>query len=92
MSSDVTIRGGYLRFNSIRKSDKGNYICIARNSVGEIDMELPIYIQNSDPITTVQEIVEISPERYDGNIGDDIRLVCSCRPQGRITWTKWVFF
>lgn len=99
MSSDVIIRDGYLRFNSLRKSDEGNYRCFAQNSVGDSDQTIQIYVRGQrrpgprpDPprpdFPEVQEEVNVSPSQHSGEPGEEIVLRCSAQPRGRVTWTK----
>ena len=86
MSADVVIREGFLRFNSLRKSDEGSYRCYARNNVGDHDQILQVYVRGQR--IPVAEDVSVSPERHTGQPGEEIKLTCSSQPQGRTTWTK----
>lgn len=96
MSSDVIIRDGYLRFNSLRKSDEGNYRCFAQNNVGDADQTIQVYVREQrrqDPRPQPrpepeQEDVNVSPIQHSGEPGEEIVLRCSSQPRGRVTWTK----
>uniref|UniRef100_W4VRB4 Putative heparan sulfate proteoglycan 2 n=1 Tax=Corethrella appendiculata TaxID=1370023 RepID=W4VRB4_9DIPT len=99
ISRDTVINQGYLRFNSLRKSDEGSYRCLARNNVGDHDQLLEIYVRSEQPQPPVRptrppvpnyETVAITPENYIGRTGDEIRLTCICTPTGagRIEWSK----
>lgn len=87
MSSDVIIRGGYLRFNSLRKSDEGSYRCHAQNNVGEADQTVQIYIRRGAPVV-VSEEVTVSPNHHNGEPGEEVVLRCSSNPRGRVIWSK----
>lgn len=87
MSTDIVIREGFLRFNSLKKSDEGSYRCYARNSVGDHDQILQVYVR-AQRGPSVPEEVSVSPERHTGQPGEEIKLVCNPQPQGRVTWTK----
>lgn len=93
ISSDVLIREGYLRFNSLRKSDEGTYRCSAQNDAGDGDQVIQIYVQEqrltpTRPPTPSREIVTVSPVRFDGEPGEDVTLRCQSNPRGRVTWSK----
>jgi Immunoglobulin domain len=102
MSQDVIIRDGYLRFNSLRKSDEGNYRCYAQNSVGDSDQTIQIYVRESrrpgpprpeqprprPDQPQPQEDVSVSPQQHSGEPGEEIVLRCTAYPRGRVTWTK----
>ncbi|XP_058175045.1 basement membrane-specific heparan sulfate proteoglycan core protein [Anopheles ziemanni] len=85
---------GMLRFNSLRQNDAGTYRCVARNDVGEVDALLTVYVRPADgglpPDGGSQEVerVEIMPNSFDGQPGQQIRLVCHCSPAARVTWSK----
>ena len=87
MSTDVTIEDGYLRFNSLRSSDMGSYSCNARNNVGDDDQLLQVFVRGDSRPPQVDE-VSVSPQRFEGQPGEEIILTCSSRPAGRITWSK----
>lgn len=86
MSSDVMIRDGYLRFNSLRKTDEGSYRCYAKNNVGDHDQILQVYVRGTTEAPI--EEVYISPDVYRGHPGDEITLTCATQPAGRVTWSK----
>lgn len=86
MSSDIYTRDGYLRFNSLQRSDSGSYRCYAQNSIGDHDQILNVYVRSSTPPTP--ENVYITPDNYDGRPGDEIKLSCDASPRGRVTWSK----
>jgi hypothetical protein len=85
MPTDVQIYDGLLRFNSLQKSDEGTYRCYAKNSVGQDDQILNIYVKSRQP---AQETVFISPESYNGSPGDEIKLQCTTQPRARVSWSK----
>lgn len=94
ISSDVLIREGYLRFNSLRKSDEGTYRCSAQNDAGDGDQVIQIYVQEQrqtptrPPPPSSREIVTVSPARFNGEPGEDVTLRCQSNPRGRVTWSK----
>lgn len=99
ISQDVIIRGGYLRFNSLRKSDEGNYRCYAQNNIGDNDQTIQVYVRESvredpqpprpqPPRPQPQEEVNVSPSQHSGEPGEEIVLTCTSYPRGRSTWTK----
>jgi Immunoglobulin domain len=104
MSNDVIIREGYLRFNSLRKSDEGSYRCSAQNNIGDSDQTIQIYVRGQRrpeqprpdqprpdqprPDPQPQEDVSVSPSQHSGEPGEEIVLRCSAQPRGRTTWTK----
>uniref|UniRef100_A0A182QPA6 Basement membrane-specific heparan sulfate proteoglycan core protein n=1 Tax=Anopheles farauti TaxID=69004 RepID=A0A182QPA6_9DIPT len=85
---------GLLRFNSIRQQDAGTYRCVARNDVGESDALLTVYVRPTGvptiPPPSWQDVerVEIMPNSYDGQPGEQVRLICQCSPTARVTWSK----
>ncbi|XP_052863350.1 basement membrane-specific heparan sulfate proteoglycan core protein [Anopheles cruzii] len=86
---------GLLRFNSLRLQDAGTYRCLARNDVGEADALLTVYVRTvGGPVVPppssngVEEQVVIMPSSFDGQPGQQIRLVCQCSPTARVTWNK----
>lgn len=88
ISTDTVQRGGYLRFNSLRKSDEGVYQCYAYNDVGEADQVIQIYVREQAPQPPPREEVTVDPAVYTGEPGREVKLFCSSRPQGVITWSK----
>lgn len=88
MSSDVIIRDGFLRFNSLRKSDEGTYRCFAQNEYGDADQVIQIYVRSRTQTPVEREEVVISPDHYSGEPGVEIVLRCSATPRGRVTWSK----
>lgn len=88
ISSDVVNRDGFLRFNSLRKSDEGNYLCSAENNVGSSDQTVQVFVRGDRVVPPVQEEVNVSPSQHSGEPGEEIRLRCASQPRGRITWTK----
>ncbi|XP_053672067.1 basement membrane-specific heparan sulfate proteoglycan core protein [Anopheles nili] len=85
---------GLLRFTSLRQNDAGTYRCIARNDVGESDILVMVYVRPSGtptrpPSSSVdEERVQIMPSSYDGQPGEQVRLICQCSPNARVTWSK----
>lgn len=88
ISSDVVIRDGFLRFNSLRKSDAGSYLCSAENNIGAKDQPVQVFVRGERLPPPVPEEVNVSPSQHTGDPGEEIRLRCSSQPRGRITWTK----
>ena len=89
ISSDVVIRDGFLRFNSLRKSDEGSYRCYAQNNVGDADQTIQVYVRGDRvPPPPQQEEVTVSPVQYNGEPGEEIHLTCSSNPRGRVSWSK----
>lgn len=92
LSSDIDINDGYLRFNSIQKSDEGDYRCTSRNYYGEDSKILHVYIRGDSPPTQPPypqpSIVEISPPHFSGRPGDEVRLSCSSQAGSRLDWSK----
>lgn len=88
ISSDVVIRGGFLRFQSLLKSDEGTYRCFAQNNVGESDQTVQVYVRRRQDPPVVSEEVTVSPDRFSGEPGEEVVLRCSSQPRGRVTWTK----
>jgi Immunoglobulin domain len=94
LSSDVIIREGHLRFNSLRKTDEGSYRCHAENDQGESEQIIQIYVRSRSvqpPPPQPQppsEDVSISPSYFAGEPGDEIVLRCVSQPRGRVTWSK----
>lgn len=86
ISSDVIIREGYLRFNSLRKSDEGTYRCFAQNNVGEADQTVQVFVRG-ERLNPIEE-VSVSPSQYTGEPGDEIVLRCVASPRGRVSWSK----
>lgn len=88
LSTDVIHRDGYLRFNSLRKSDEGSYQCVAQNDAGEADVTVPIYIRAQVVRPPAREEVRIEPSQYSGEPGEEIKLYCNPSPPGTVSWTK----
>lgn len=95
----VSIDGGYLRFNQIRKSDEGEYRCTARNEYGDDTQILRVFVQGEGgghhqpptarpPPPQSADLVEISPPNYSGHPGDEVRLECYSNAGGRLAWSK----
>uniref|UniRef100_A0A182P409 Terribly reduced optic lobes n=1 Tax=Anopheles epiroticus TaxID=199890 RepID=A0A182P409_9DIPT len=88
------IEGGLLRFNSLRLQDAGTYRCSARNSAGDTDTLLTVYVRQTagqtlpPPPSPDFETVEITPSGFDGPPGEIIRLFCRCSPTARVVWNK----
>lgn len=94
MSTDIDINEGYLRFNSIRKSDEGDYRCTSRNYYGDDTKILHVYVRESAtqppyvPPYPQPSIVEINPPYYNGRPGEEVRLSCSGQSGSRLDWSK----
>ncbi len=92
LSTDIIERDGYLRFNSLRKSDEGSYQCIARNDAGEADSVIFVYVREQQapppPTRPPREEVTIEPSQLSGEPGEEIKLYCTSSVPGSIVWTK----
>lgn len=91
LPAEATSDYGILRFTSLRKSDEGQYRCIARNSVGTADGILNVYVRQSSPPTSAPPTaptVLIQPNYYTGQPGDEVKLTCTSNEQGQIAWKK----
>lgn len=93
------VRGdsGLLRIASVRKSDEGEYICTARNSLGSDTQRAILYVQGSDessytpsPIPTeFGLIVTVNPSQYEARPGETVRFRCDVNQRGtQVQWTK----
>lgn len=86
---DIAINQGYIRFSSLRKSDEGDYRCIARNPVGEDSQILHVYVRERHrPQPQPIYLVEINPPNYRGKPGEEVRLSCNSQPEGELVWSK----
>ncbi|KAL1116702.1 hypothetical protein AAG570_005174 [Ranatra chinensis] len=78
------LHNGVLKFNSVRASDAGEYICHAENSAGVVTMTAIVIVHR------VPE-VEVTPQ---GSVtlmqGETLRLKCTAsgEPQPTVTWIK----
>lgn len=92
LSRDVEIREGYLRFNSIRKSDEGDYRCMAENDVGQKDELLRVFVKQPDrpqpPTRPPTHHIQVVPDRYHGAPGDNVVLTCGTDRFANVEWTK----
>lgn len=88
ISSDVIIREGYLRFNSLRKSDEGTYRCYAHNDAGDADQTIQVYVRSRQDPPAPEGEVNVTPSEYNGEPGVEIHLRCVAQPRGRVTWSK----
>lgn len=91
----VSIDGGYLRFNSIRKSDEGEYRCTARTAYGEDSQILRVFVNGGQqqppprpPPPQSSDLVQISPPSFHGQTGEEVRLDCYSPVGGRLVWSK----
>ncbi|XP_035902063.1 basement membrane-specific heparan sulfate proteoglycan core protein isoform X6 [Anopheles stephensi] len=91
---NIVNEGGLLRFNSLRLHDAGTYRCRASNNVGDVDEILTVYVRPTvgptipPPDSQEVERIEITPNSFDGQPGEKIRLVCRCSPTAHVVWTK----
>lgn len=94
LSHDVVVHQGTLRFNSIRKSDEGTYICIAENSVGRNDATIEIYVRQDEENTYPTEPpspphdIRIIPDNYVGHPGAEVILTCGNDANAYVSWNK----
>lgn len=88
LSTDTVNRQGYLRFNSLRKSDEGVYQCHSYNDAGEHDQIIQVYVREQAPRPPAREEVNVEPSQYTGEPGKEVKLYCSSSPRGSITWSK----
>ncbi|KAL7036766.1 hypothetical protein ACKWTF_008935 [Chironomus riparius] len=88
LSTDIVQREGYLRFNSLRKSDEGTYQCVGQNNVGEAEITIPIYVREQAARPPAREEVSVEPSEYTGEPGKEVKLYCNASPRGKVTWTK----
>lgn len=80
-----------LRFPAIRKSEEGQYRCIARNSAGHGDDIVNVIVRAESPVTRPPSpTVHINPDYYSGVTGDEVRLSCVSNDVGATTikWSK----
>lgn len=87
LSSDVIVRDGYLRFQSLRKSDEGTYLCTAQNNAGDVDQTVQVYVR-AERFPPVSEEINVSPSQHSGEPGEEITLRCSSSSHGRAVWSK----
>ncbi|XP_070509903.1 basement membrane-specific heparan sulfate proteoglycan core protein isoform X20 [Chironomus tepperi] len=88
LSTDIVQREGYLRFNSLRKSDEGTYQCVGQNNVGESEITIPIYVREQAARPPAREEVNVEPSEYTGEPGREVKLYCSSSPRGTVSWSK----
>lgn len=96
LSPDAYASGALLRFNQVRRSDSGNYQCIARNQYGDDTSVLRVYVREStpeppQPPPTPSRVVAISPPRFTGRPGDVLVLTCRhlVNVYAHLTWSKF---
>lgn len=91
LSQDTWVQQGLLRFNGVRRSDIGEYRCVARNQFGEDSRILHVYVRNDQPRPPRpnNELV-IQPSAFSGRTGDEVVLVCQDRtnPNAAVRWQK----
>ncbi|XP_031635070.1 basement membrane-specific heparan sulfate proteoglycan core protein isoform X6 [Contarinia nasturtii] len=80
LSPDAYINGQWLRFNQVRRSDSGDYQCIASNQYGDDTSVLHVYVRESNqtplPQPQPSHEVEIRPPNFNGRPGDNLVLNC----------------
>lgn len=92
ISNDIDIRDGHLRFNSIKKSDEGDYRCSATNRDGDDSQIIHVYVNerpNPNPPTdlapesTVQPpTVKLNPTYLD--VGENYPVDIECTASGSV--------
>lgn len=87
ISPDATIRGGHLRFNSLRKSDEGTYSCFAENEAGNSDQTVIVVVRGGRQ-QPINEEVSVSPPQLVSEPGEEITIRCIASPRGRVSWSK----
>lgn len=95
LSPDAYISGPWLRFNQVRRSDAGDYQCIARNQYGDDSRVLRVYVRESHPTPPPNpepepNDVTISPGNFQGHTGDALVLTCrnSVNVYATLVWNK----
>lgn len=94
LSSDTWVSHGLLRFNGVRRSDVGEYRCVARNQFGEDSRILHVYLRD-EPIRPTRpprpshELV-IQPSHFSGRPDDEVVLQCQdvANPGASLQWRK----
>ena len=86
--SSIFSLGEFLKFEPVKKSDSGTYICLARNKIGasdEISAELDVKYPPRNIITDPQNVLDLS-------IGQEATLRCDGdgRPEPRFEWQQLV--
>ncbi|XP_055304959.1 basement membrane-specific heparan sulfate proteoglycan core protein isoform X6 [Sitodiplosis mosellana] len=96
LSPDAYISGPWLRFNQVRRSDAGDYQCIARNQYGDDSGVLRVYVRESNPPPRPPpqpqpgREVSIQPGNFHGRPGDALVLTCrnSINVYATLVWNK----
>ncbi|XP_076269824.1 terribly reduced optic lobes isoform X47 [Rhynchophorus ferrugineus] len=87
MPPSVYTHDGYIRFNSIRPSDAGRYICTARNSAGQAESVSEIIVNTQD---LIQPIISAENHLITASPGQSITVGCSAEVTDRsyIIWER----
>lgn len=92
LSPDTWVSDGLLRFNGVRRSDIGEYRCVARNQFGEDSRILNVYVRSDQPRPPRPQPSElvIQPSHFSGRPGAEVVLQCQdiSNPQAVLTWRK----
>lgn len=91
LSPDTWVDQGLLRFNGVRRSDIGEYRCVARNQFGEDSRILHVYVRSDQPQPPrPSHELTIQPSHVSGRTGDQVVLLCQDRanPNAALRWQK----
>lgn len=102
ISQYTTVDGGILRFEDLRQSDSGEYLCQAYNDVGSADSILSVNViterrpqpPTRPPVRPTQrpppasQTVQIVPDNVRESEGANIILTCGRDRFAEITWSR----
>lgn len=84
-TSNAYHRDGVLRISSASKADEGSYRCVGINSVGDHDQIIQIYVREGGPRPGA---IQVIPDRFEAQEGEDVTLRCESGRQGSVEWIK----